>query len=163
MDRNALTVTLDVPAAGSSLLDTLTVAGGSRLSLLWGAGNLNGLPLAGPPVAVAQFSGSAFYAIANSLVFSDPGDPLSATNAFGIQVLTFQDGGNVTAMSGLPLNSLQGGIIQAIMAFQGAEQIQQITGEFPTLSTVGGFTAREWMATMLAPYAPATTQSGCAC
>lgn len=105
---------------------SIVLTGGTPTAPLWGAGNTDANPLLSVPVAVAQMGGSAFYAVGNAVVQSDPLLPCSVTDAG--QVLTFANGLNVTALGPLPLNSLLGGIVQAIIAFQGVTAMQQITG-----------------------------------
>ena len=124
------TITLSQAATASANGVSLAIAGGSPSAPLWGAGNTNGNPLSAVPVSVAQMAGSAFYAVSNGVVISDPLLPVQVTNAS--QVLTFSNGLPVTALGPLPLNSLLGGIVQAIIAFQGITAMQQITGAFAT-------------------------------
>jgi hypothetical protein len=106
----------------------LTITGGTPDAPLWGAGNTQINPLVAKPVSVAQMAGSAFYAVGNAVVISDPLEACQVTNAS--QALTFDL--PVTALGSLPLNSLLGGIVQAIIAFQGVASMQQITGAFAT-------------------------------
>lgn len=128
---NGLSLVLSQAATGSHSAITFTVAGGTGTAPLWSSGNTNGNPLIAVPVSVAQFYGRAYYAVLNAVVASDSGAATQVTNA--TQVLTFQNGLNVTALAGLPLSSpITGGIIQALMAFQGDAIIQQITGDFAT-------------------------------
>lgn len=94
----------------------------------WNAGNTTAHPLPSVPLAVAGFNGRAYYACANSVVFSDSLVPLNVTNAS--QALILGDNEPVTALSGLPLTSqVTGGTIQALIAFKGAQPFFQITGD----------------------------------
>lgn len=127
-----LSLTLSAAATGSHSGTTFTVAGGTTVAPLWAAGNVNQNPLVAKPTCVAQFSGRAYYGVANAVAYSDSGDPLQASDASGVQVLTFQNGLNVTALAGLPLNNQLGGVIQSLMCFQGGANIQQITGDQST-------------------------------
>lgn len=124
---NGLSLVLSQAATASNVGVTLTVAGGTNAAPLWCAGNTVVNALAAQPVAVAQFSGRAYFAVNNALAYSDSGDPLIMTNA--TQVITFQNGLNVTGLAGLPLNNQLGGIVQSLMAFQGAGNVEQITGD----------------------------------
>ena len=119
-------IDLSQNAGGSADQIQFSFPNGYAAEPLWGAGNTNVNPLPSPPVSVAQMAGSAFYAVGTAVVISDPLLPVQVTNAN--QVLTFQNGLPVTALGPLPLNSLLGGIVQAIIAFQGVTTMQQITG-----------------------------------
>lgn len=124
------TVTMSASATGSSSSST-TFAGGSTSAPLWGAGdtNINNLPSV--PVAVTQFNGRAYFAVGASVVFSDSLNACNVTNA--TQAITFANGVPVTALAGLPLSSpITGGIVQAVIAFQGVTAMQQITGDTAT-------------------------------
>jgi hypothetical protein len=111
---------------------------------VWHSGNFqvaNGLPspnvLPSAPVAVAVYGGRAYYAVGNAVQASDEFLPLQQTNAG--QVLTFGDSTPITALAGLPLNNVQGGIIQSLMVFKGIQNIFQVTGDysgFPSIWTV---------------------------
>lgn len=97
----------------------------------WSSGNTTPTALAAVPKAVAQYNGRAWYAVQNNLVYSDSLAPGTVTNAS--QVLTLGDSLDVTAVAGLPLNTqLTGGQIQSLIAFKGAEQMWQITGDAAT-------------------------------
>lgn len=124
------TITLSDAATASANGVGLTILGGTPAAPQWGAGNTNGNPLPQVPVSVAQMAGSAFYAVASGVVISDPLLATQVTNAS--QAITFGNGLAVTALGALPLNSLLGGIVQAIIAFQGVSAMQQITGAFST-------------------------------
>lgn len=130
------TLTLSQNATGSLSLTSLNVVGGTAASLVWGAGdtNLNNLPSV--PLGVAQFNGRAYFACGtNGIPFSDAGNPTQISNNPNVQVLTTSDGLAVTAIGALPLNTLTGGIVQALIAFEGANKMQQITGD-PTTSNL---------------------------
>jgi len=99
---------------------------------VWSAGNLTGaIPFPAKPTAVAQFNGRAWYAVGNSIIFSDTTDSINCTN--GTQVVTIGFNVNISALVGLPLNALTGGVIQALMAFvgtaDGTSAIYQIVGD----------------------------------
>ncbi len=96
----------------------------------WNAGNTSVHPLATAPVAVAQFSSRAYFALQGSvpaIVLSDPLNPLTVTNAS--QALTLGNNLPPTALVGLPLQTQLGGIVQSLIVFQAATNMQQITGD----------------------------------
>jgi hypothetical protein len=96
----------------------------------WDAGDTATNALPSVPVAVAQFSGRAYYACGNTLTFSNALDPL--TVAASSDVLTLGDTSPVTALAGLPLNTQLGGIVQSLIAFKGVVSLFQITGDKAT-------------------------------
>ncbi len=123
-----LSVTLSNAATGGHAGGTYTVTSGTTAAPLYGAGQTQGQPLVDLPAAVGQFNGRAYYAVDNSLPFSDSGIPLQITNAS--QALILGDNTPVTALGGLPLTSqLTGGIVQALVAFKGGEELYQVTGD----------------------------------
>lgn len=125
------TITLSQNATATATLVSLTIAGGTPAAPLWGAGNTNTNPLATVPRAVAQFNGRAWYAVGDSVVFSDTLNPTQVTNA--TQALILDGTPPVTALAGQPLTSqITGGIIQALIAFKGADSFYQITGDAAT-------------------------------
>jgi hypothetical protein len=80
---------------------------------------------------VAAFNGRAYYAVGNSLVFSDSLAPKTVTNAS--QVLVLGDNQPITAIGGMPLaNQVIGGVVQSLIVFKGAEYMAQITGDVAT-------------------------------
>lgn len=94
----------------------------------WNAGNTATHALTGVPVAVAQFNGRAWYAVANAIWFSDALAATTVTNAN--QILTTGDNTPVTALAGMPLSTpITGGVLQALVAFKGASTPYQITGD----------------------------------
>ena len=105
---------------------------------VWYAGNTTGLiTLTTVPSWVAQFNGRAYFGVnptsgQPSAVFTDP-LTLNVTNAN--QALTFGDNIPLTAAKGLPLSNQLGGVIQALLVFKGASNIQQVTGD-PTQSNL---------------------------
>jgi hypothetical protein len=157
-----LSLVLSAAASGSNAGATLTVAGGTFAAPLWAAGNTNINPLAAVATAVAQYAGSACFAVntvsppSAAVVFSDAGNPLSQTNIS--QTVTFRNTLPVTALKGLPLNTLTGGIIQSLIAFQGAAAVQQLTGT-PILNTLFVNTLNDATGT-LAPNSVVSTPTG---
>lgn len=118
-------------ATATNAAASATISGGTTTSPQWGAGDLNINPLVAVPVAVTQFNGRAYYAVGSSVVWSDSLLPRNRTLA--TQAQTFGNGLPVTALGGLPLSSpLTGGIVQAVIAFQGVSTMQQITGDQAT-------------------------------
>lgn len=132
---NGLSLTLSSAASGSNTGTTFVVQGGTFAQPLYCAGNMNQNPLPAVPVAVANFNGRAYYAVAATLQFSDAGNAVQDSNNPNVQVINFQNGIAVTALAGTPFNNVLGGITQALLAFQGASNIQQITGD-PTTSNL---------------------------
>jgi hypothetical protein len=127
---NGLSAVLSASATGSSTANAV-FAGGTPTAPLWGAGdtNINNLPSV--PVSVAQFNGRAYFACDGGVLWSDSLQACNRTNAN--QAVTFGNGLPVTALGALPLSSpITGGIIQAIIAFQGISALQQITGDQAT-------------------------------
>lgn len=122
--------TISNAATGSNSGVTLTVLGGTATAPLWGAGNTNVNPLSAVPTFVAQYNGRAWFGVANGVVGSDS---LNARQVFNAsQALTFSNGIATTAGVGLPVTQTTGGILQALIVFQGDAQMQQITGDFAT-------------------------------
>lgn len=111
---------------------------------VWNAGTLTpsggGSGFSVAPIAVAQFSGRAYYihnlASQPAVLFSDPLSPTTFTSSGGsTNVLTFNDNQALTALGKLPLNNQLGGIIQSLMVFKDQSNIFQITGD-PTTSNL---------------------------
>ena len=123
-----LSVTLSNAATGTNSGATLTVSGGAKTAPLYGSGNTNGVALLAVPVSVGQFNGRAYYAVpGNGIQFSDPLAACQITNA--TQQLIPGNGVDVTAFGGLPVAQTTGGILQALIVFQGDSEMQQITGD----------------------------------
>jgi hypothetical protein len=95
-------------------------------SPVWDAGNTAPNTLPSRPQAVFEFSGRAWYAVGNILYFSDIIDADRITDAD--QSITIGDDSDIVGMGGLPMSSVQGGIIEAMMVFK-AKSISQITGD----------------------------------
>jgi hypothetical protein len=124
-------ITMAQPAIGNQPLAPLTIAGGTRIAPLWGAGDTNPNPLPSQPVGVAQFNGRAYFACGtDGIVFSDSLLPCQVSNTNGVQALTTNDGLAVTALGPLmEFSALTGGIVQGLIAFEGVAKMQQITGD----------------------------------
>lgn len=131
------TILIDTQMTGRADTVILTIAGGTAQAPLWGAGDTDRNTLASHPVGVAQFNGRAYYAlaplngVAQGMQFSDSGLPCRINNTLAVQALTPGNGLPITAVYPLMLSAplLTGGIVQALLAFQGAASIQQITGD----------------------------------
>jgi len=109
----------------------LVISGGTRIAPLWGAVNTDRNLLPSLPVGVAQFNGRAFYACGiDGIPYSDSGFACRISNSLGVQALTLDDGLEATALGQLLLTApLTGGIVQAIIVFEGANKMRQITGD----------------------------------
>lgn len=96
---------------------------------LTGAITFAGLNL-GLPTCVENFNGRAYYALRNTLVYSDSLSPTNVTAS--TQALTIGDNQNIVALKGQPFSSsTQGGIIQALAVFKPLS-IAQVTGDAVT-------------------------------
>ena len=127
----ATTVTMSAAATGSHNGTTFTVAGGTAADPLWGSGNTNENALSAVPVWVSNYNSRAYYGVPGAgTVFSDPGN---ATNiAQPTQALTAQNGLDMTAAGGLPVTQTAGGILAALVIFQGATEMQMVVGDVLT-------------------------------
>lgn len=128
------TITLSAATTASANGITLTIAGGTKAAPLWGAGDTDRNNLPSVPVGVAQFNGRAYFALGtDGIVYSDSGFPCRVSNSLAVQALTTNDGLAVTALGPLMLSApLTGGIVQAIIAFEGPYRMQQIVGDQAT-------------------------------
>lgn len=97
----------------------------------WSANDLATNPLTAVPSAVANYNNRAYFAVGNTLQFTDSLDPLTRTNA--TQALTLGDSTSITAVAGLPIQTTSSGIIASLIAFK-AFQIWQITGDTATVN-----------------------------
>lgn len=89
--------------------------------------NLVANPLTAVPSAVANLNNRAYFAVGNTLPYSDVlTNPLTRTNA--TQQLTVGDSGNITALAGLPIQTTSSGVLQSLTLFK-ASQIWQVTGD----------------------------------
>jgi hypothetical protein len=92
----------------------------------WSSSNLATNALTGVPTSVSNFNNRAYFAVGNTLQFSDVLNPLTRTNAS--QALTIGDTTPITAQSGLPIQTTSSGVIGALVAFK-QSQIWQVTGD----------------------------------
>lgn len=116
---------------GTSFFGAINIA--NPAAPAWTMQNLATNPLTGAPTSVANFNNRAYFAVGNSLEFSDVLVPLTRTNAS--QALTLGDTTPITAQCGLPVQTTSSGVIGALIAFKGTS-IWQVTGD-PTLSNLG--------------------------
>ncbi len=125
------TITLSQAAVASANSVSLTIAGGTRAAPLWGAGDCDRNPLLSTPLGVAQMNGRAWFADGlDGIPFSDSGLPCRRSNQPNVQALTTNDGLSVTAIGALVLGQpITGGVVQALVAFEGEAKMQQITGD----------------------------------
>ena len=124
-------ITLSAAATATNTAVSLSISGGTYAAPRWAAVNTNSNPLSAVPASVAQFNGRAYFAVNNSLVFSDSLNPTQVTSA--TQALILDGAAPITAVSGVPLDSpITGGIVQSIMAFRGAGPFYQISGDSAT-------------------------------
>lgn len=129
-----LSLVLSAAATGSFSGSVFTVTAGTAAAPRWSAGDTNGNNLKNTPVAVANFNGRAYYAVPGAgMQFSDSGNATQITNV--TQALTPQNGLDISAFGGLPYQQSAGGILQALIAFQGDAGMQQVTGD-QALSTL---------------------------
>ncbi len=127
---------------------------------VWHSGNTTGNLLIAPPTAVSIYGGRAYYAVGNAVQASDVFFPLQQTNAG--QVLTFGDSTPITALEGLPLNNVQGGIIQSLMVFKGISNIYQVTGDYTGVPAPWAANALNVATGTLAPNTVTATPKGLA-
>ena len=101
---------------------------------VWSGTDTGGNNLPSVPTAVANFNNRAYYACANTTPYSDVLDPLTRTS--GTQALTIGDQANITALSGLPIQTTSSGITAALIIWK-AFQTWQVTGD---AAAIGGST-----------------------
>jgi hypothetical protein len=124
----ATSITLSQAATATAAGVALTFTGGTPAAPLYGAGNVNGNPFTSVPLAVALFNTRAWYAVSNYAVYSDLLNPTQVSAAS--QALRIGDNLPITALAGLPLTSqVNGGTLQSLIAFKGAQSYVQITGD----------------------------------
>ncbi len=93
----------------------------------WNAGNTTITPLPFVPSFVANYQGSAVFAVREATYFTDPLElEVQATS-----VLTYFDNVPIVAMKGLGLSTQLGGITQSLIVFK-ADNAYQVKGSFFT-------------------------------
>lgn len=105
----------------------------------------HGLPSV--PTFVVNFNNRAYFACGNLLYYSDVLVPTSMTNAG--QALTVGDTSNITALSGLPVQTATAGIVAALIVFK-STQIWQVTGD----AAVSGSLAQNYLSLNVGSVAP---------
>lgn len=115
---------------GSNFFGVIDIA--TPATPAWSSSNLATNPLTAVPTSVANFNNRAWFAVGNTLGFSDPLNPLTRTNA--TQAVTVGDTTPITAQSGLPIQTTTAGVIGALVVFK-ASQVWQITGD-PTTNNL---------------------------
>lgn len=124
---DGLAIVISNSSSGAVVGDTLTVLGGTPDAALWAAGNTSINPLPFVAAAVSNFNGRAYFAVKSATPFTDAYDPLIRTEAGN--VLTYENGFDVTAFATIPFATQLGGVVQSLLAFQGDAAIQQIQGD----------------------------------
>lgn len=95
---------------------------------VWRSENTTTNLLPSVPLAVANFNNRAYFAIQNTLWFTDVlTNPLTITNAS--QTLVVGDSSLINTLVGLPLTTTSSGVIGALMVFKATTQIWQLTGD----------------------------------
>lgn len=97
----------------------------------YSTGSTSPTALPGIPTGVANYNNRAWFIVGNQLWYSDDLNPTTITNS--TQALTISDNTPVTALAGLPAQTLTGGVVAALIAFKGS-QVWQITGDTTTLA-----------------------------
>lgn len=94
-------------------------------SPVWSATDTTTNNLTATPTAVANFGNRAYFAVGNTLKYTDV---LSIVRTNSTQSLTLGDTAAITALSGLPIQTTSSGVIQALLAFKDF-QVWQVTGD----------------------------------
>lgn len=118
------------PATANAVATVLAITGGTKAAPLWGAGQTTGNALPTAPSAVANFNNRAYYAIGNTLYFSDNLRPTHITNATQTQVVG--DDASIIALFGAPVQTSSGGVTAALFIFKDGGQIWQLVGDSAT-------------------------------
>lgn len=102
---------------------------GNPAAPTWTSANTATNALPGIPTSVANFNNRAWFAVGNSLYYSDVLVPTTRTNA--TQSVTLGDTTQIIAQSGLPVTTTSAGVIGALIAFK-PSSMWQITGDSTT-------------------------------
>lgn len=94
----------------------------------WSSKNTATNGLTGVPTSVANFNNRAYFAVLNSLQYTDV---LTLTRTSASQALTIGDTTSITAQFGLPIQTTSSGVTQTLIAFK-LNSIWQITGDAAT-------------------------------
>ena len=95
---------------------------------VWHSGNTGVTALPYPPLAVAQYNNRAWFAVKNTLGFTDT---LSTNISDATHFITVGDSVNITALAPQPITTSVQGVIQALVAFK-PSVISMITGDAAT-------------------------------
>jgi hypothetical protein len=93
----------------------------------WSSANTTGNLLPSVPTCVANFTNRCYYAVGNTIYWSDNLAPTVITNA--TQNLIIGDSTNIVALSGQPVQTSSGGISYALYIFKKSGQVWQLTGD----------------------------------
>lgn len=110
--------------AGSNFFGVIDIT--TPATPAWSSSNLATNGLTGVPTSVSNYNNRAYFAVGNTLQFSDVLVPTTRTNAS--QALTLGDTTPITAQSGLPVQTTSAGVVGALVVFK-ASQIWQVTGD----------------------------------
>lgn len=92
---------------------------------VWNAGDTTTNALSAVPTSVANFANRAYFAVGK---YTEYTDVLTLVRTASSQALTIGDASNVTALSGLPVQTTSSGVVQALVVFK-AFQVWQVTGD----------------------------------
>lgn len=97
----------------------------------WNAGDTTTNALTGVPVDVQQFNNRAYFAVGNTLQYTDA---LTLVRTGAGQTLTAGDSAPITTLHGLPISTENQGVLQALLAFKESTGYQ-VTGD-PTTTNL---------------------------
>lgn len=98
----------------------------------WNAGNTSTTPLPFVPTFVANYQGSAVFAVREAAYVTRP----LLLEVLATDVFTFDDNIHITALKPLGLNTELGGIVRALIVFKGANAYQIKGSPFDVPSTL---------------------------
>lgn len=116
---------------GANFMGVIDIS--NPLAPSWSSTNTTTNLLPSVPTAVVNFNNRAYFACGNVLYYSDVLVPTKMTNAG--QSLTVGDSTNITAISGLPVQTSTAGVVSALIVFK-AFQIWQVTGDAAIANTL---------------------------
>lgn len=132
---NTITINVNCTANGAGV--ALAIAGGTPAAPLWGAGNTTTVALPGVPKCVSNFNNRAYYAVGNTLYWSDNLAPTNISNANQNQVVG--DGSDIIALYGASVQTSSGGVTSALFIFKANGQIWQFVGDQALANTALAF------------------------
>lgn len=121
------TITINVACTGNAVGAALAISGGTPAAPLWGAGNTTTVALPAAPTAVANFNNRAYYAVGNTLYWSDNLAPTNISNANQSQVVG--DGSAIVALYGASVQTSSGGVTNLLLIFKAGSQVWQFVGD----------------------------------